>query len=84
MPSRLHVSRIESVVEHPHLVPGVVHVVLALNVVPSCFENVRQTATDDCATGVSNVKRSCRVYAYKFDLNALPSANIDRSIVFTG
>ena len=80
MPCCLHVPSVERVVKNPHLVTGVVYVVLTLHFVTGCIENVRQAAADNCTTGVTDmtaVSKSIR-YQVESSVAGVKGVTVDR------
>ena len=84
MAGRLHVAHVKRVVVDPHLVAGIIDVILAGDVVSGRLEQIRDAAADYCSAGMPDVQRTGRVYADEFDLNRLALAYINGAEVGAG
>ena len=73
---KLEVPGVQTPVEQLDLIPGVVYVILALDVVSGGVENLGKRAADNRSSGMADVERSGWVDAHELDLHFALRADI--------
>ena len=80
----MHVAGVQRFCVNPHLVSGVVDVVLTCHVCPGGIEQIGQSAAYNGPPGVADVKRAGRVDTDELDLDLLAGLRVRVPELFSG